>query len=287
MAQFGGVPESLASVAGAEIEYWVSASEAVLTAGIADPRFEPEAIETSVRAAITAWVCAVAEASSDDGDAMLGLVASSDVAGAMLHPPSKIAGRAGTRIVVRAPLVRFCWIQRFRRDGAGAELDLEFLYAGQRWVQDADTAAVLSGERGTDEAMSAEEYWTFSESWTLALGEGRWQIRRSESGTLADALGYQYMVRPETLEEFTHRTGLAKPAGVPAVRRFLLVAHAVDADVGYGNTTSLIVSRPSPPNRDQARELVLPAVLADMRHSRGEMVFQPGFRALEARQLLD
>jgi predicted lipid-binding transport protein (Tim44 family) len=155
-------PAGFSPAALADLDFDGTARAAALDLALADGRFDPDLIEASVRRVVEAWAQAV-----DGDDAALDAAARPAAVVELLHPgdPSR-----QTRLVVRGPRVDA--LQIVARD-AGAEpatIAVELRVAGRRYVEDRDTAAVVSGSR------DREDEWT--EHWTLALdGERDWPWR--------------------------------------------------------------------------------------------------------------
>ena len=120
---------------------------------LADGRFAPDILEVAARRAVAAWAEAV-----DGPDDELRKVATPGAAAELLHP-GDASGR--TRLVVRGAQV-----QRIRIVGldAGAEpatMTIDVDLRGRRYIEDRDTARVLSG--------SSTRLVGFTEHWQLAV----------------------------------------------------------------------------------------------------------------------
>jgi hypothetical protein len=134
---------------------------------LADGRFAPDVLEVAVRRAVAGWAEAI-----DGEDAPLLAVASPEVTDQLLHPGDP-SGR--TRLVVRGPRVRALRITRLDAAADPARMSVEVDVSGRRYVENRDTADVVSGSKSSDAR--------FTERWTLAIdgtAENPWRIVASE-----------------------------------------------------------------------------------------------------------
>ena len=147
----------------ADLDFDGDARAAALDLSLADARFAPDILETAARRAVAAWADAV-----DGDDAFLEAVASPDAVRELLYPgdPS-----LKSRLVVRGPSVRRIAIEALDASRQPPTMTIAVELGGRRYIEDRDTAAVLSGSR--------EAATTFTEHWTLALAgpdTAPWQI---------------------------------------------------------------------------------------------------------------
>jgi hypothetical protein len=137
----------------ADLDFEGDGRAAALDLSLADGRFAPDVLEVAARRAVAAWADAV---DGDDGP----LLARShpDAARELLHPgdPS-----GHTRLVVRGLSVRRISIVSLDPASEPATMTIDVELGGRRYVEDRDTAAVVSG--------SQSRSVTFTERWTLAL----------------------------------------------------------------------------------------------------------------------
>ena len=124
-----------------------------LDLSLADARFAPDVLEVAARAAADGWAEAV-----DGDDAALEQVASPQAVQALLYGAD--AGRT-TRLVVRGPRVEGLRIERLTPSPEPATMTVGVRLRGRRYVENRDTADVVSG--------SKDREITWSERWTLAL----------------------------------------------------------------------------------------------------------------------
>ncbi len=163
LAVADGLPEGFTTSDLAELEFAGDAQARALDLSLADARFMPALLEVAARRAVAAWVEAV-----DGSDDALAQVASPEAVQALLYGGD--ASRR-TRLVVRGARVRRIEIASVQVEREPATMTLVVEVGGRRYVEDRDTAAVLSG--------SKDSATTFTETWTLALdgsGDAPWRL---------------------------------------------------------------------------------------------------------------
>ena len=161
------LPEGFTVAEVADLDFDGDARAAALDLSLADPRFGPDVLEAAARRAVAAWAEAV-----DGEDAALEQIASPQAVRELLHPGDP-SGR--TRLVVRGPRVRSIAIEALDAATDPARMTIAVEVGGRRYVEDRDTAAVVSGSREAETA--------FTERWTLALSGPT--MRRGSSSTPA------------------------------------------------------------------------------------------------------
>jgi predicted lipid-binding transport protein (Tim44 family) len=147
-----------------------TAREQALDLSLADARFAPDVLEAAARQAVAAWAEAV-----DGDDAALEAVATPEAVSELLFGGD--ASRK-TRVVVRGPRVRQIKIVAVDVKHEPATMTIELDVGGRRYVEDRDTASVVSG--------SSDRAETFWEKWTLAMAPKQaipWQIIATGVGT--------------------------------------------------------------------------------------------------------
>jgi predicted lipid-binding transport protein (Tim44 family) len=153
LAVADAVPEGFTTAELAVVDFDGDARAHALDLSLADARFGPDVLEAAARRAVEAWADAV-----DGGDAALERVASPQAVTELLY-----GGDASktTRLVVRGPGIRRIHVAAVdvAREPATMTIDVEL--AGRRYVENRDTAALVSGSR--DASV------TFTERWTMAL----------------------------------------------------------------------------------------------------------------------
>jgi predicted lipid-binding transport protein (Tim44 family) len=147
-----GLPEGFVPADLVDLDFAQDARTQALDLSVADPRFAPDVLEASVRRALEGWAEAV-----DGEDAPLEAVAGPQAVDRLLYGGD--ASRR-TRVVVRGPRARAIRIVALDAAATPPTMGVEAELGGRRYVEDRDTAAVLSGSR--DHARTFTEHWTFS-----------------------------------------------------------------------------------------------------------------------------
>jgi predicted lipid-binding transport protein (Tim44 family) len=148
-----GLPEGFKPADVADMDFDGDARAAALDLALADGRFAPQVLEAAARQAVEAWAEAV-----DGEDEPLEAVAGPDAVSGLLYDGDE---SRKTRLVVRGPRVKSIRIVGLDTQRDPATMTIEVRLGGRRYVEDRDTAAVLSG--------SKDSATTFTERWTLAL----------------------------------------------------------------------------------------------------------------------
>ena len=154
----------------ADLDFDGDARAAALDLSLADPRFAPDVLEAAARRAVEAWAEAV-----DGDDTALGQLASGPALHQLLHQGD---GSEKTRLVVRGPHAKRIAIVALDAAAQPPSMTVEVELGGRRYVEDRDTAAVLSGSR--------DRSTTFTERWTLSLDGPQarpWRIAAVDDGT--------------------------------------------------------------------------------------------------------
>jgi hypothetical protein len=121
--------------------------------------------------------------------------------------------------------------------------------------------------------------------WRLAHGTDPYNpdflATRETPGQYRERAGQAELSSPPT----TPDTGVS---GEPAqVRRYELSCGYFEHSVQYGNSVAVTVRLQAAPTRDDAVQLVLPAIYSQITETTGVSDWQPSFTSLEARELLD
>jgi predicted lipid-binding transport protein (Tim44 family) len=148
-----GLPPGFKPADLVDLDFADNARGAALDLAVADARFAPDVLEAAARAVVEAWAQAV-----DGDDAPLERLASSSALQALLYEGDD---SEKTRVVVRGPRVKRISIVALDANAEPATMTIEVELGGRRYVQDRDTAAVLSG--------SKDDATVFTERWTLSL----------------------------------------------------------------------------------------------------------------------
>jgi predicted lipid-binding transport protein (Tim44 family) len=167
LAVADALPDGFTTADLAEVAFDGDVRARALDLSVADGRFAPDVLEAAARRAVGAWAEAV-----DGDDAALERLASADAVAELLYGGD--ASR-NTRLVVRGPRVKRIQIAAVQVDQVPATMTVDLELGGSRYVEDRDTASVLSG--------SKERATTFTERWRLALDgpeDAPWRIVKTE-----------------------------------------------------------------------------------------------------------
>jgi predicted lipid-binding transport protein (Tim44 family) len=163
LAVADGLPEGFTTADLAQLDFDGDARAHALDLSLADARFAPDLLEAAARRAVDAWTEAV-----DGEDAELEHVASPEAVAGLLYGGDSTRK---TRLVVRGPLVKRITIAAVQVEKLPATMTVDLELGGRRYVEDRDTAAVVSG--------SKDRQGTFTERWVLALDgppDAPWRI---------------------------------------------------------------------------------------------------------------
>jgi predicted lipid-binding transport protein (Tim44 family) len=163
LAVADGLPEGFTTADLAQLDFDGDARAHALDLSLADARFAPDVLEAAARRAVDAWTEAV-----DGDDAALERIASPEAIAGLLYGGD---ATRSTRLVVRGPRVNRIRIAGVHVEQPPATMTVELELGGRRYVEDRDTAAVVSGSK--DSAAR------FTERWTLALDgppDAPWRI---------------------------------------------------------------------------------------------------------------
>ena len=167
LAVADSVPEGFTTADLAVVDFDGDARAQALDLSLADARFGPDVLEAAARRAVEAWAEAV-----DGEDAALERVASPRAVAELLYGGD---ASQNTRLVVRGPGVRRIHVAAVDVSREPATMTIDVELAGRRYVENRDTAAVVSGSK--DASVS------FSERWTMALDgadDAPWRLAGSD-----------------------------------------------------------------------------------------------------------
>ena len=136
-----------------DVDLAADARAQALDLSLADARFAPDVLEVAARRAAEAWAEAV-----DGDDAPLEQVATPEAVSTLLYARDPAQKR---RLVVRGPRIEQLTIERIDAQSEPAQMTVRLQVRGRRYVEDRDTAALISGSRDRETA--------FTERWTMAL----------------------------------------------------------------------------------------------------------------------
>ncbi len=136
-----------------DVDLAADARAQALDLALVDARFAPDVLAAAARRAAESWADAV-----DGDDAPLAAVATADAVDALLYGGDH---SRDSRLVVRGPRIDGVAIERIDATPEPPRMTLAVRVRGRRYVEDRDTAAVLSGSKSAETA--------FTERWTMAL----------------------------------------------------------------------------------------------------------------------
>jgi predicted lipid-binding transport protein (Tim44 family) len=136
-----------------DVDLAADARAQALDLSLADARFAPDVLAAAARRAAESWADAV-----DGDDTPLAAVATADAIDALLYGGDH---SRDSRLVVRGPRIDGVAIESIAATPEPPHMTLAVRVRGRRYVEDRDTAAVLSGSKARETA--------FTERWTMAL----------------------------------------------------------------------------------------------------------------------
>jgi hypothetical protein len=213
--------------------------------------------EAAARRAVAAWETAV----NGDDTALSALAApDADAVHWLLHPVYK------TWQIAPGPVVTSIDAH------AGSD-------AGLLWVQ-----FEFSGRRRfADPPREDDDETLFAGLLQLRVaGDGSWRLTSGQVKTLDEYLGYVFTRRQETAEEYRRRVAAAGSG-----RGFRLVAGFAEHDEKFGSTAEIVVRRETVPARDEAVQLIWPAIEAETARALGPGDWRPSLNWLDLIELLD
>ncbi|MEA2468236.1 MAG: hypothetical protein QOJ57_2362 [Thermoleophilaceae bacterium] len=169
------LPDDVRAADVASVSYEHDAHAKALDLSLVDARFGPDVLEVAVRRVVAAWAEAV-----DGSDDALAALSSPEALRDLLHPgdPSE-----QTRLVVRGPRVTGVTIESLNVDAEPPRMRVAVQAEGRRYIEDRDTAAVLSGSQSV--------VTRFTEQWTLTLDgddANPWRIADAKAPSAATDL---------------------------------------------------------------------------------------------------
>ena len=120
-----------------DVDLAADARAQALDLSLADARFAPDVLEVAARRAAEAWAEAV-----DGDDAPLEQVATPEAVSTLLYARDPAQKR---RLVVRGPRIEQLAIERIDAQSEPAQMTVRLQVRGRRYVEDRDTAALISG----------------------------------------------------------------------------------------------------------------------------------------------
>lgn len=207
-------------------------------------------------------------------------MAQSDAAHWLLHPAMEhwqvAAGPRVTRIK----------ISRLDADAEPPKLGVDVEFTGRRRFDDPSRIDAADGDTLFIARLDLTLAGTGPEPWLLSSGRV-W--------TEDQYRGYVFTSRRESAEEYHQRTGSAAvtaaaadaavPAGTPRV--FRLIAGFAEHDERFGSTALVEVRRETAPSRDEAEQLIWPAIEAETTRALGQGDWRPALNWLDVIGLLE
>jgi predicted lipid-binding transport protein (Tim44 family) len=172
LAVADGLPPGFTTADLVEVDFDGDARARALDLSLADARFAPDVLEAAARRAVAAWAEAV-----DGSDAALAQVAAPEAMAELLYGGDE---SRKTRLVVRGAGVRRIRIAGVDVGSEPATMRVDVEVAGRWYIEDRDTAAVVSGSK--DRASSWTERWTLDLS---GAADTPWVLRSAGQGASA------------------------------------------------------------------------------------------------------
>jgi hypothetical protein len=227
----------------------------------------------AARLAVTAWLMAV----NGDGSA-LAAMADGDAAHWLLNPVRK------EWVIAAGPLVTEIVISGVDPAAESPELRVIWRFTGRQRIE----PALGPGDAVPWDWTDGEQI--FAGLLTLELtgsGASPWRLTHGHVETLDAHLGYTFVSRFETPEEYRRRTGTSAGAGVLVpTNTYLLDAGFAEHDEKFGSSARLEVSSDPAPTREEAEKLIWPAIWAETHRALGEGEWRPSLGWLDMIRLL-
>jgi hypothetical protein len=260
--------DAVTLVHAASLEVHPSVTETCQHAGARDDRLGADIVTSTARMAVAAWAMAV-----EGDDTALTAIAQPHAAYRLLHPVREHWQ------VAPGPRVNNIKVSRLDASAEPPRLRVCFQFAGRRRFE--DPCQTEGGDR--------ETLFLGLLNFTLQdPGRWPWQLSSGHVETLDQFLGYVFTSRRESPEEYCQRArSAAKPASAGPQRVFRLIAGFAEHDERLGSSVSIEVKRETAPTRDEAKELVWPAIWAETRRALGDGDWRPSLNWLDVVELLD
>jgi hypothetical protein len=228
----------------------------------------------AARLAVTAWLMAV----NGDGSA-LAAMADGDAAHWLLNPVRK------EWVIAAGPLVTEIVISGVDPAAEPPELRVIWRFTGRQRIE----PALGPGDAVPWDWTDGEQI--FAGLLTLELtgsGASPWRLTHGHVETLDAHLGYTFVSRFETPEEYRRRAGTGPGEGVLVpTDTYLLIAGFAEHDEKFGSTALVEVRRETVPSRDEAEQLIWPAVDAETTRALGAGDWRPSLNWLDVIELLE
>jgi hypothetical protein len=289
-------PPGPASAYAAELAYFPGIADQVLAAGIADERFDPDILEAAARSATAAWAAAVSGTAPHDSTTPHdstdtdGAAGPRPVVAADLLRPGGPGAR--TRLVVREPVISRIQVAHLIADAEPPVVGLVVDIKGRRCIEDSDTGDPISGQ--PDQLTWFYEFWNLTRDGPAArpwrLGRGRDPHHPDLLPAPAPPAGPTLSAGPASPAAPTLPAAPAPPAGLPPPaapppRRFQVTCGFFEHDVHFGSGASIVARLMQDPSPDEAVQLILPAVIADITRFTGLSDWRPTLTSMSVSEL--
>ena len=254
-------------VAAASLEVSPQAAETMRLAGERDSRLSAAGAVSAARQLVAAWAMAV-----DGDDTVLTAIAQPDAAHWLLHPALEHWQ------VAPGPTVTCIKISCLDADAEPPKLEVDFEFTGGRQFDDPARVDAAGGDTPFIARLDL----------TLAgAGQQPWQLSSGRVWTEDQYRGYVFTSRRESPEEYRQRASSSGgPAAAGAARVFRLIAGFAEHDERFGSTASVEVRRETVPTRDEAEQLLWPAIEAETTRALGAGDWRPALNWLDVIELL-
>jgi hypothetical protein len=264
--------ESVRLARAASVEISPLVAEQVERARAHDDRLGAEQLSAAARDAIAAWVMAV-----DGDDTTLNAMAEPLVVEVLLRAPWR------RYQVSPGPRITSIGIWGLETADEPVRLRLKFRFDGRRWFP-------AEGDQPGGET-------TFAGLMDLTLtgppgqpGQpgAPWRVSAGQTQTLDDYLGYAFTSRPETPEEQQKRVAAQARTGTRQPGRlFRLTSGFAEHDERFGSAATVDVRRETAPTREEAEQLIRPAIWEVTTGALGDGDWNPTMNWLDVIELLD
>lgn len=258
-------------VAAASLDAYPAAAAAMTEAG--GGWFGTVMAGKAARLAVAAWVTAV-----NGDESALAAMADGDAVHWLLDPVRK------KWVIAAGPLVTEILISGLDPAADPPELRVTWRFSGRQRIE----PALGPGDAAPWDWTDGEQ--VFVGLLTLELtgsGASPWRLTHGHVETLDAHLGYTFVSRFETAEEYRRRTGTSAGDGVLVpTDAYLLDAGFAEHDEKFGSSARLEVSSDVAPTRAEAEKLIWPAIWAETRRALGEGDWRPSLGSLRMTRLL-
>jgi hypothetical protein len=264
----GGDMSEFEIVAAAVLAAYPAVAALMTEAG--DGWFGADLAGKAARLAVAAWAMAV-----NGDDSTLASLADSEAMHWLLNPVRK------DWVIAPGPQVTEVEIWQLDLAADPPELGVKWQFTGRR-----DSPGGAGEETDFVGMLTLTFTGTGGES-GVESGAWPWRLTSGHVGTLDEYLGWTFVARIETAEEYRRRTGTRAGTGVLIpTDRYLLDAGFFDHDIKFGASARAEVSCDPAPTREEAEQLIWPAIWAEVKRALGEGDWRPSLASLHLIRLL-